>query len=76
MQRVFVSNDTDVLNPRVVPQVASGDHAGIVYIDQTVRIREQGRFLRYLFETETLESVVGQIRFFEPIPPGVFPDDS
>lgn len=68
VQRVFVSNDTDVLNPNTVPQVATGQPTGLVYIEQSVGIGEQGRFLRYLFETETLESIAGQIRFYQPIP--------
>lgn len=75
VQRVFVSNDTDVLNPGVVPQTATGQHIGIVYIEQSVSIGEQGRFLRYLAGTETLESIAGQIRFYEPAPRGIFPED-
>ncbi len=75
MGRVFVSNDTDVLNPNVVPQIATGQHAGIVYIEQRVSIGEQARYLRFIVATETPESIAGQIRFYQPIPRGMFDDD-
>jgi len=35
---IFVSNDMDVLNGQVVPQVLIGQHAGIVYLEQRVSI--------------------------------------
>lgn len=75
MGRIFVSNDTDVLNPKVVPQIATGQHAGIVYIEQNVSIGEQVRYLRFIAETETPASIAGQIRFYQPIPHGIFDDD-
>ncbi len=71
---IFVSNDTDLLNPRVVPQVASGQHAGIVYIDQTVSIGQQARFLRFVAATMTPEAVAGQVIYYFPIEPDLFPD--
>jgi predicted nuclease of predicted toxin-antitoxin system len=73
---VFVSNDTDFLNPRVVPQLASGQHAGIVYIGQTVSIGQQSRFLRFVAETMTPDAIAGQVLYYFPIEPDLFPDDS
>jgi len=74
--RVFVSSDTDFLNPKVVPQLASSAHAGIVYIHQTVSIGEQVRFLLYLARTETKETIAGQIRYYSPAPDGQPPPDA
>ena len=38
---------------------------------------DQARFLRFIAETETetASSMQGRIRFYEPIPRGMFPDD-
>lgn len=73
---IFVSNDTDLLNPRAVPQVASRQHAGIVYIDQTVSIGQQARFLRFVAETMTPDAISGQVMYYFPIEPEIFPDDA
>lgn len=35
----------------------------------------QARYLRYLAATETMATMAGQIRYYEPIPHGIFPDD-
>nr|MBF6592347.1 DUF5615 family PIN-like protein [Ktedonobacterales bacterium] len=73
--RVLVSSDNHFLNPKVVPQLASGLHAGIVRLKDNVRIGEQGRYLRYIAQTETMATMAGQIRYYEPIPRGLFADD-
>lgn len=72
--RVFVSSDTDLLNPKVVPQLISGTHAGIVYIHQMVSIGEQVRFLLYLARVETSETMAGKIRYYSPISDDQLPD--
>jgi hypothetical protein len=73
--RVLVSRDKHFLNPGEVPQLITGQHAGIVAIRRTITIGAQARYLRYLAETETMETLAGQIRYYEPIPHGMFPDD-
>ena len=77
IHRVLVTSDADFLNPRVVPQLATGQHAGVVRLRSApyVSIGDQGRYLRYLAETETMASLAGQIRFYKPIPRGLFVDD-
>lgn len=75
--RILVSSDSDFLNPKNVPQLLTGQYVGIVYLtyDVTISIGAQARYLRYLAETETMESMAGQIRYYEPIPHGMFSDD-
>lgn len=75
LHRVLVSRDKHFLNPGEVPQLATGEHAGIVAIRRTISIGAQARYLRYLAETEAMETLTGQIRYYEPIPDGMFPDD-
>ena len=75
MRHVLVSRDEHFLNPKEVPQLVSGQFAGIVSLRRTIGIGEQARYLRYIAETETMETLFGQIRFYEPIPRGLFPDD-
>ena len=72
--RVLVTNDTDFLNFKAVPQLLSGEHAGVIYIHQLVSIGDQIRFLRYIAATETPASLHGTVRFFEQVPVGIFPD--
>lgn len=74
--RTLVSNDTDFLNFKVVPQLLTGEHAGVIYVHQLVSIGDQIRFLRYIAATETSASLRGTVRFFEPIPYGILPDES
>lgn len=50
MGRVLVSRDKHFLNPQEVPQIATGQHAGIVSIRRTASIGDQARYLRYLAE--------------------------
>jgi hypothetical protein len=73
--RVLVSRDKHFLNPREIPQLATGHHAGIVSLRRTVGVGEQVRYLRFIAETETPASIAGQIRFYQPIPHGIFDDD-
>jgi predicted nuclease of predicted toxin-antitoxin system len=73
--RVLVSRDADFLKPREVPQLLSGMFAGIVALRRTVSVGEQARYLRYIAETETMETIAGQIRYFQHIPRGLFDDD-
>jgi hypothetical protein len=73
--RALVSRDRHFLNPREVPQLDTGQHAGIVSLRRTVGVGEQGRYLRFVAETETMDGMAGQIRFYEPIPRGMFDDD-
>ena len=73
--RVLVSRDADFLNPSTVPQLNTGQHAGIVTIRRTASIGEQARYLRYIAETETMETMAGQIRYYEQVPKGLFSDD-
>lgn len=74
---VFVSSDNDLLNPRMVPQLTTGAHAGVLRLREgpTISVGDQGRFLRYVAETETMDTMAGLIRYFERIPRGLFPDD-
>jgi hypothetical protein len=46
-----------------------------VSLRRAVGVGEQARFLRYLAEIETMESMAGQMRFYQPIPHGMFDDD-
>lgn len=75
--RILVSSDSDFLNPKSVPQLLTGQFSGIVYLtyDVTITIGAQARYLRYLAATETMETLAGQIRYYELIPHGMFPDD-
>ena len=73
--RVLVSRDEDFLKPREVPQLLSGMFAGIVALRRTVTVGEQARYLRYIAETETMETMASQIRYFQHIPRGLFDDD-
>jgi predicted nuclease of predicted toxin-antitoxin system len=75
--RILVSSDSDFLNPKSVSQLLTGQHRGIVYLtyDVTISIGAQARYLRYLAATETMATMAGQIRYYEPIPHGIFPDD-
>lgn len=75
LDRILVTNDTDFLNFKVVPQLLTGEHSGVIYIHQAASIGDQIRFLRYMAATETPTSFRGTIRFFEPIPVGIFPDE-
>jgi uncharacterized protein DUF5615 len=77
IDRVLVSSDNHFLNPHEVPQLLTGQHAGIVRLkyDATTNIGDHARYLRYIAETETMETMFGQIRYFERIPKGMFPDD-
>lgn len=73
--RVLVSRDKHFLNPHEVPQIVTGQHAGVIAIRKEVGIGDEARYLRYAAETETMESMAGQIRYYAPIPRGLFPDD-
>ena len=73
--RVLVSRDKHFLNPHVVPQIATRQHAGIVCLRRDASIGDQARYLRYLAETATMESLAGQISYYQPIPRGLFDDD-
>jgi hypothetical protein len=46
-----------------------------VYIDQTVSIGQQARFLRFVAETMTAAAIAGHIIYYFPIEPDIFPDD-
>jgi hypothetical protein len=72
--RVLVSRDADFLNPDKLPQLLTGNYAGIEALRRLVSIGQQSRYLRYIAVTETIESLAGRIRYFEPIPPNLFPD--
>jgi predicted nuclease of predicted toxin-antitoxin system len=72
--RVLVSRDADFLNPDKLPQLLTGNYAGIVALRRLVSIGQQSRYLRYIAVTETMESLAGRIRYFEPIPPDLFAD--
>lgn len=74
---VLVSSDKHFLNPRVVPQLATGQHAGVVRLREgpTTSVGDQARYLRYIAETETMETMTSQIRYYERIPRGLFADD-
>ena len=72
--RVLVSRDADFLNPDKWPQLLTGNYAGIVALRRLVSIGQQSRYLRYIAVTETMESLAGRIRYFEPIPPDLFAD--
>jgi predicted nuclease of predicted toxin-antitoxin system len=76
-QRVMVSSDNHFLNPRTVPQLLTGQHAGIVRLkyDASTTIGDHARYLRYIAVTETMETLEGQIRYFERVPLGLFADD-
>lgn len=73
--RVLVSRDTDFLNPREVSQLLTGAHGGIVALRRLASIGDHARYLRYLAETKTMETLAGQVRYYEPVPRGLFPDD-
>ena len=73
--RVMVSRDQDFLNPKQVPQLVTYQHAGVVAIRRTVSVGDQARYLRYVAETETMDSMHGQIHYYQPILRGMFPDD-
>ena len=73
--RVLVTNDADFLNPARIPQLMTGQHAGITFISQQVSIGEHIRLLRFIAETETMESLVGSIRFYHVVPRGMLSDD-
>lgn len=72
-----MSSDSDFLNPKSIPQLLTGQYSGIVHLtyDVTITIGAQARYLRCLSETETMETLAVQIRYYEPIPHGMFPDD-
>jgi predicted nuclease of predicted toxin-antitoxin system len=72
--RVLVWRDADFLNPDKLPQLLTGNYAGILALRRLVGIGQQSRFLRYIAATETMESLAGRIRHFEPIPPDLFVD--
>ena len=71
---MLVSRDADFLNPDKLPQLLTGNYAGILALRRLVGIGQQSRFLRYIAATETMESLAGRIRYFEPIPPELFVD--
>jgi predicted nuclease of predicted toxin-antitoxin system len=73
--RVLVSRDKHFLNPHEAPQLTTGQHAGIISLRRMVGIGDQARFLRFIAETETAQSMQGLIRYYEPIPRSMFPDD-
>lgn len=73
--RALVTRDRDFLNPRIVPQLATGQHAGIAHLLRSTSVGEQGRYLRFVAETETPANLIGRLLFLQPIPTGTFPDD-
>jgi predicted nuclease of predicted toxin-antitoxin system len=77
VERILVSSDVHFLNPRLIPQLATGQHAGIVRLrtNPHISIGDHARYLRYIAENETMETIAGQLRYFERIPHGMFPDD-
>ena len=72
--RVLVSRDADFLNPDKLPQLLTGNYAGILALRRLVGIGQQSRVLRSIAATETMESLAGRIRYFEPISPELFVD--
>ena len=73
--RILVSSDTHFLNFHVVPQIETGAHGGVIFLRQSVGIGDQIRYLRYIASIETQESMKGTVRYFAPVPLGMFDDD-
>lgn len=73
--RVLVTSDNDFLNPRIVPQLASGQHAGVVRLLLTVGVGGHSRYLRYIALTETAATAASRIFFSQLIADGLFPGE-